>query len=388
MGDLFGLLRKRIHQNSLRAVDTCVRELAEYRLVASQPQSYAAMVEFQAFTRRRMVDLAPDGRPLTGDDLAVVAAAGRQHGRNGHAVSSLRRSLVLHTTVLIHEIEEAAGPNDVEELLGLLGWVGQQGTAAREAFLRGYADGLTRFLSVVKRVQMLAAMLLAEDTLATDLAQRLGMRLPERYVVTVVRIADPPTARRDEWREDVVEDLLQHCWAPITWHRPDEMVALVPDGGSDTEERVLAAVHEFARLVDRPCSVGTAVGDAYGLADALVTARQVSEVAPLEPLPRRPYNVSDVFVELGVARLPHVDMWLRDVAGRLSGGPDLVTTLDAYYRHDLNRVRTAASLRIHPRTLDYRLQRARDLGGVDPSSPHGIRILTAVVARVLAGAWT
>jgi sugar diacid utilization regulator len=42
-------------------------------------------------------------------------------------------------------------------------------------------------------------------------------------------------------------------------------------------------------------------------------------------------------------------------------------------------------LRIHPRSLDYRLQRAGELTGLDPASTHGIRILSAVVSRVLAG---
>ncbi|MEU8635467.1 helix-turn-helix domain-containing protein [Amycolatopsis sp. NPDC048633] len=78
---------------------------------------------------------------------------------------------------------------------------------------------------------------------------------------------------------------------------------------------------------------------------------------------------------------------LRDVARRLANGPDLVTTLDVYYRNDMNRLRSAVALHIHPRTLDYRLRRVRESTGVDPASTKGIRILTAAVARLLAGAW-
>jgi DNA-binding PucR family transcriptional regulator len=65
-----------------------------------------------------------------------------------------------------------------------------------------------------------------------------------------------------------------------------------------------------------------------------------------------------------------------------------VTTLDAYYRSDMNRLLTAASLHIHPRTLDYRLRRVRELTGIEPGSTHGVRVLSTAVARMLAGAWS
>ncbi|GAA3597396.1 hypothetical protein GCM10022419_095800 [Nonomuraea rosea] len=52
-------------------------------------------------------------------------------------------------------------------------------------------------------------------------------------------------------------------------------------------------------------------------------------MAPIERMPRRPYGMGDVFAELGAVQTPEVDGWLRDLAQRLSGGPDLVVTLDA-----------------------------------------------------------
>jgi sugar diacid utilization regulator len=58
--------------------------------------------------------------------------------------------------------------------------------------------------------------------------------------------------------------------------------------------------------------------------------------------------------------------------------------------HDLLRMtalRTAAALHIHSRTLDYRLQRVRELVDLDPGSVRGIRVLSAAVIRVQADAW-
>ncbi len=97
--------------------------------------------------------------------------------------------------------------------------------------------------------------------------------------------------------------------------------------------------------------------------------------------------MADVFVELAVADVPFVDAWLRTVARRLEPGPDLLRTLDAYYRHDMSRGSTAEALNVHPRTLDYRLRRVRELTDLDPGSTHGVRVLSTAVTRSLSGAW-
>uniref|UniRef100_UPI0040403E9D helix-turn-helix domain-containing protein n=1 Tax=Streptomyces sp. TG1A-60 TaxID=3129111 RepID=UPI0040403E9D len=90
---------------------------------------------------------------------------------------------------------------------------------------------------------------------------------------------------------------------------------------------------------------------------------------------------------LAVADAPSVDARLRTPARRPESGPDLLVTLDAYYRHDMHRGTTATALNVHTRTLDYRLGRVRDLTGIDPGSTRGVRTLSAVVTRRLSGAW-
>jgi sugar diacid utilization regulator len=169
------------------------------------------------------------------------------------------------------------------------------------------------------------------------------------------------------------------------------LVALVPDDDTGpvctaepVEDRVLALARDFAGAVGLPCAIGTGTGRAAALADAFARARAVSRVAPIQNTPRHVHTLPDVFVELGVAEVPQIDAWLGDLADQLSHGPDLIGTLDAYYRSDMNRLITAASLNIHPRTLDYRLQRARDISGVSPGSTRGVRILSTAVARALA----
>jgi hypothetical protein len=183
--------------------------------------------------------------------------------------------------------------------------------------------------------------------------------------------------------------LLARHWIPLSWESPEEFVALVgPDGPVSAEDRALSVARDFCQLVELPCAAGAVDGVAGDLADALPRARQVCQVAPLEIRPGTVHYRADLFAELAVARVPAVETWLRDVVRRLTAGPQLVATLDAFYRNNMRRTLTAAALVVHPRTLDYRLQRVRELTGLDPASVRGVRILRTAATRALAGAWT
>jgi hypothetical protein len=219
-------------------------------------------------------------------------------------------------------------------------------------------------------------MLLTDDPVAALAATSLDMSLPDRWVVTVVRV---PAMQTD--RAEVLQDLLKRHWLPVCWQEPGEFVALIPDDGSQDP----GVIRDFGDLVGVPCAVGASRGRTGGLAEAFERARQVSRVAPVRPVPGTAYYLTDLFAEIGAARVPPVDRWLREVADRLAAGPDLVATLDAFYRNDMARARTAAALEIHPRTLEYRLQRVHDLTGLDPVSVRGVRVLSTAVNRVLAG---
>jgi sugar diacid utilization regulator len=213
------------------------------------------------------------------------------------------------------------------------------------------------------------------------------MHVSGSYTVLVVRIPDSPPASGNG---SLIEALLPRHHLPMAWHRPDVFVALVPvdDIGPWSANRsVLSLAQDFAELVGRSCAVGSAGGHVGRLAETAAIARRVSQAAPLAAVPRHVYTTADIFVEMALAQQPQLDHWLRDVTQRLADGPDLVATLEAYYRADMNRLRTAAELFIHPRTLDYRLQRVRKLIGVEPGSARGVRILSTAVSRLRAGVW-
>ena len=221
-------------------------------------------------------------------------------------------------------------------------------------------------------------MLCAGDTSAFDYARRIGIGLPSQCLVVVIRTPG------DEPCTDRIAGVLNHVWhrhrALATWREPDELVTLlaVPD------RCVSVLVNDVARMLGGPCAVGGAAGPVSQLAETCLLARRICRVAPAQRAPNQVHTLADVFVELGVAQLPEIDEWLRNLARRLANGPDLVRTVDAFYRNDMSRSRAAVALGIHPRTLDYRLRRVQELSGIDPHSTQGVRILTAAVSRLHA----
>lgn len=378
---LFTLLRDRVDRNARRAVDVYTDELPDFRAAAETASVRAGMLDFAVLLRRREAELAADGEPFTQEDLAVLAAYGAERGRQAVSFASQRRVMVLHSTLTLTEIQEAAGPSDVDHLMHMLGWLPDNGVAAQRAYTRGYLLGQKSLLPLVDRVRQLARALLADDPCAAEVAESLDLRLPDGHLVLSVRVPGSPVA--DDERDQIVNALLRRALLPMTWESPDEFVALLP-ARTDDETDALTLAAELVAAVGRPCSLGAAPGKTGELGEARSLAGRVSRVSPPQTTPSHLPTMREMFVELGVTELPQVDEWLTDLGTLLSTGPDLVRTLDAFYRHDMNRLTTAAELRIHPRTLDYRLHRVRELVGMDPTSTRGVRTLSTAVTRLRA----
>ncbi|MBB4914029.1 PucR family transcriptional regulator [Streptosporangium saharense] len=399
MSDLLRLLMKRSDANARAEVSAYIRELPEYRRETANSRAYAETLDYAVWFRRRTIECVSEDQSLVAGDLSFIGSIGQQRARHGFSVHTARRVLTLHANLMLREFYDAAEGQDVQELLHLLSWFGTQGTPGTAAYLQPYMDEEQLRLSLATRVRTLTQLLLTGDATAPDLARSLGVGLHDHYLVVIVRVPSRLFGPTDTAHDDLIASVFKDHLVPLSWQQPDELLALVPHDGSvslsplslspmtSDGDRLMSLVREIVERVGRPCAVGTAAGPMNALNRTADLARRVAHVAPLETAPRTLSGVADVFVELGAAQLTEVDGWLREIACRLANGPDLVMTLDAYYRADMNRLAAATALHIHPRTLDYRLRRVRDLVNVDPGSVRGVRILSTVVARILAGAW-
>lgn len=411
MSSLFAELARQEAANARREVDTYVREIPEFAFLDINSRARAETLEYARWLRRRTVELAPDGASLTDDDLAHITSMGAARSDAGMSAASPRRILRVHTALMLRELNEAAEAQrggGIDELMRIMAWFTAQGERGIGAYRSGFLTVLRRRMPYVAQVALLTRALLSDDPAAAELARLVELDLADHYAVTVVRVPAHPLD--DRYLESETEALVKAHQVPVMWCPADdgggELVALLPtagdavpsagdaaprpsDGPDEVPESAPALLHDLALAVGRPCAAGTATAPRARLADALDRARRVSRAAPLRRASAgvRPYTFADVFVELAVADVPSTDHWLRTLARHLEPGPDLLVTLDAYYGHDMNRGATAAALNVHPRTLDYRLRRVRELTGIDPGSTHGVRVLTAVVVRTLSGAW-
>nr|WP_042196115.1 helix-turn-helix domain-containing protein [Kibdelosporangium sp. MJ126-NF4]CEL22413.1 putative transcriptional regulator [Kibdelosporangium sp. MJ126-NF4]CTQ89268.1 putative transcriptional regulator [Kibdelosporangium sp. MJ126-NF4] len=379
MGDLFASWRDRIDANSKRAVDLYVRELADFRRIATGARARAAMLDFAVFLRQRTISLVAEDLPFTDGDLSFVTAVGRERAASGISFGAHRDVLRLHHSLTLREVDEAAGRHDLDDVMRTLAWWPRQGLAAPAAYTRGYLLGQGTVLPEVDRVRQLTSLLVADDPAAAELAGILAVPVPEPLMVVVCRVPGGSRMPDSRSRTEVARHLLSRQRIPLRWAEPGEFVAVVADTAA--AERV---VRDFGESTGLPAAAGASHAAGDGAAPAFARAREISRVAPVRAAPGAVHYLTDLFAEVGATRLAPVDGWLREMTGRLATGPRLISTLDALYRNDMSRSRTAASLHIHPRTLDYRLQRVRDLTGLDPVSVRGVRVLSTAVNRALA----
>ncbi|MEV4110184.1 helix-turn-helix domain-containing protein [Nonomuraea sp. NPDC049695] len=381
MGALFESLRERVEDNARNAVAVYLRDVPEYHdtpIGTGERDDQGGMFGFAVFIRSRSLDLAPVGLPLSEEDLSAISSAGRRRAELGLSVLSQQRVLGLHTRLMLQEIHEVAGPDDGNDLLRMVGWFGAQGARARSAYLHGYTAGVGRSRTLATCNELLARMLLADEPVEPRLADQLRPLVASRYVVSVLRIPGPAVS--EQARSAMAAALAGG--ALLAWLGSGEVALLTP--GTADRSPALHHVRSAMATLGRACQVASVEGVTGDLAESLTWAREASRVAPVEDRPARLYVLADLFVEMAVAKTPEIDAWLCAFGRQLSDGPDLVPTLHAYYRHDMNRTAASAALRIHPRTLDYRLQRVRKVTGLEPGSTLGVRMLSTAVARLLA----
>jgi hypothetical protein len=392
--DLFDRLLVQAESNSRQELDNYRRQIPEYRSALGDRRVETAVFDFAVFSRRLIVARAAEDEPLNDADLATLESTGLQRGALRMSMSAQRQVIGLHAQNVLREIHQAAAPTDTDDVLRLVGWLGPQAARGHAAYLHGYLTGVSRSTSVHTQIATVTRMLLSDELVEPNpLGDALGLRLADRYLVTVIRIPIPPAPPPDQ-RAQIIEKLVRQWRTPMDWVEPNELVILAPidrpdPGGLDlARDQTLDLVREMVTAVGRPCAIGAMAGQVHALTEPFALARRISKVIPAEPTPRALYTVDDVFIELSVADAPQIDGWMRALAERLRTGSNLIRTLEAYYRHDMSRVAAATALCIHPRTLDYRLRRIRTLTGVDPASTRGVRLLSTVATRALAEGWS
>lgn len=162
------------------------------------------------------------------------------------------------------------------------------------------------------------------------------------------------------------------------------LIALIPaESGGIASVRSLTdtVVGEFRRRLNRHVVSSAAYAPNISrIPEEYKEAANVLRIAQAIPEANsRTYYAEEMSIELTLLHNSRLRRRLENVLHPLRSGTDLIPTLGALFDNGLDRERTAQALFVHRRTLTYRIQRIRDLSGIDPLTPHGIALLRAAL---------
>ena len=218
---------------------------------------------------------------------------------------------------------------------------------------------------------------------ATRWAKRNKYDPDGRHAAIVVDWAkkEHPTYRR---LETLVHGLISSFHSGVlTQARENEMVIfgrLEPRQGIETARHIAESIRRqsTAEFPNDPLGIGIGrpVDALIGLRDSYREARQALSMARRLAEPNPLY-----FGDLNVYRLlfqleysPDLISFCQETIGKLieydrAQGTDLVETLSAYFAHKSNLSQTAEALFVHRNTLLYRMERIREISGLDLDNP-------------------
>jgi sugar diacid utilization regulator len=214
------------------------------------------------------------------------------------------------------------------------------------------------------RGSFLEELLRRDDLLADDVVRR-GRRLGCDLAAGAVALCAEPH-----------EGTPGRIVASIASERPDALAqaidgrvyALVPDS--------VEAARKLATRLGRRATVGISsrYTDATGLRRALEEAELVLKVSATGAVPEGGVGESTyrLLFHVLASRPEEIESFYEDTVASLVAydeqySTDLIGTLEAYLAHNCNMNQTATAIHAHRHTVGYRLDRIRELTGLDPS---------------------
>ena len=369
-----------------RMIATFLEEVPLYALLPREQLEGEVLAICEDNLRTFFATLIEDREP-TEEELAEPRASAARRAQERVPLASVLTAYHLGGRIGWAELVAQARPDELPELLAAADRVQryvQEVTAVVATAYLQEQQAISGEEGDVLRA-LVAALLAGEP--AEELAERLGRKLPSRWVVLALDLGEHPdearsaavAARRKVRRVQAVLD--EHVGEPVLaqLHASGGTV-LLPDDGRSVEQLV-ARLQEAAGA---PVRAGAASAPTTAtVCEAAAQAREVLRLAGGEP---GLSVLRDVLLDYQLSRPSDAQQQLAALLDPLERFPDLLRTLEAYLDQDLDRRRTAAALHVHPNTLDYRLKRIVELTGLEPTTTKGLQLLAGAVAvRRLAG---
>lgn len=210
---------------------------------------------------------------------------------------------------------------------------------------------------------------------AVQRGQELGYALTQPHVAVLVNLEDASPATLTRLNGAVQGELNRRGVAAPLSRRESSVLCMLPAATNNRPRDLVDQLRE--RLLSEFPSVLIAIGtQATGL---LEWRRTLEEAEQALILGRQLFGTGRVlaFSDLGVYRLlvrlretPELWTFYRETLAKLADydkrqGADLIKTLDAYFQHLGNLRATSEALHVHRNTLLYRLERIKEISGMD-----------------------
>ncbi|MEU8799829.1 helix-turn-helix domain-containing protein [Spirillospora sp. NPDC048819] len=328
-------------------------------------------------TCARLLGLVLAGDPLPEDDLARFRDLGVMAARQAIPLPVLSEAWDLALAAAARSCWAVVPAGCFAEMAELTACAARLAGRAREGCIQGYAEAPSEG-NRSRPLRRLLAETLIDGAPADVIADAAGVRLAPAYLVLLCEA--PTLASAAHW-ERASERL--EAWDGVLYSGDlSRLVVLFPAADPlRAEDRAAEFTAVLAGWTRGPVHAATSLlGGLDGIPAALEEASQVLTLVKAIPdAEDRPYRADELLVELAILGQPGIRGRLTAVLSPLDAGTDLRRTLEVLLACNLDRERAARELWIHRRTLHYRLDRIRDLSGVDPSSARGIQLFRAAL---------
>lgn len=328
-------------------------------------------------TTARLLGLVLAGDPLPDDDLGRFRDLGVMAARQAIPLPVLSEAWDIALAAAARTCWAVAPAGRFAEMAEVTARAAGLADRAREACIQGYAEAPCEGTRS-RPLRRLLAETLIDGAPAGVIADAAGVRLASAYLV--LRCEAPSLAAASYW-ERASERL--EAWDGVLYSGDlAGLVVLFPAADPlRAEDRAAEFTAGLAAWTRGPVHAAASLRPGLtGIPAALEEASQVLTVVKAIPdAEDRPYRADELLVELAILGQPGIRSRLSAVLSPLDAGTDLRRTLEVLLACNLDRERAARELWIHRRTLHYRLDRIRDLSGIDPSSARGIQLFRAAL---------
>lgn len=329
------------------------------------------------------------GDPISDAELTLYRTQGFRRSELGIPFQDMIAAFHLSSIAVNRLFWQIANPENYRELYAIQEWSARETPSVVDALVDGYMSAC-RQNGADKPGRRLLIELLLDGRCAREAARSLGLTLAPAYLVLKCRLE--PAALHQEQRRKIMAEFYQTEGALMRWDL-DGITALLPcqqDGSRATSALADSLVRAVRQLSGGPVRAAQAFRGAIGgIPDAIAEAEQVLGLLAFVPGPaQRAYRLDELLIEYAISQNTDVVKRLADQLAPLDSGTELASTLETLYSCDLDRERAAQQLHIHRRTLTYRINRIRQLCGIDPGTAHGIALLRAALTakRMMAPA--